>query len=530
MSQSQSPTGMSRESKLIVFVAVLASLLEIIDTSIVNVALPTMMGNLGATLEDISMVITGYAIANAIILPVSSWLSERLGRRTYYLGCITLFTLTSVACGLAPNLYWLIVFRILQGLTGGALLPTSQTLIYEQFPKEKAGMAGAIFGMSVMVGPALGPVMDGYLTDEFGWRSIFNINLPLGLLALFIGYLAIKEPAHTQNLDPNTPKPKLDSVGLGLLVAGIGCLQYVLERGESDDWFSSRAIVINSIIALMALPSFIWWELRVDNPILNVRLFKEKIVQSGITLMMLLGFFLYGIVFLLPVFLGRTYHYDATQIGLMFIPGSLLTMAMMPLIGKLMQSGTNPKILIVTGFIGLELCLMIMSQFSPLSAKSEVMYSLYMRGFALSFLFVPINSSILSQFSGRNLGQVAGLLNLFRQIGGSVGIALVATILNLKSHQNYADLSQKVTALNPQAQSFFNGTALVFPQKLNGSLGFADGSAAATKVLEIKVQNQVFMMSFLQLVWIMMAILLIAIVPLWRLNLKRGPIKAIDAH
>jgi DHA2 family multidrug resistance protein len=171
---------MNRKSALIIFVAVLASLLEIIDTSIVNVALPTMMGNLGATLEDISMVITGYAIANAVVLPVSAWLGERIGRRQYFLGCIALFTVVSVACGLAPNLFFLTVFRILQGMAGGALLPTSQTLIYEQFPKEKAGMAGAIFGMSVMIGPTLGPVMGGYLIDQFGWRMIFNINLPLG--------------------------------------------------------------------------------------------------------------------------------------------------------------------------------------------------------------------------------------------------------------------------------------------------------------------------------------------------------------
>jgi DHA2 family multidrug resistance protein len=179
------------QSSLIIFVAVLASLLEIIDTSIVNVALPTMMGNLGATLEDISMVITGYAIANAVILPLSAWLGEKFGRRRYYLTCIGLFTATSVACGLAPNLEFLIIFRILQGLAGGALLPTSQTLIYEQFPKEKAGVAGAIFGMSVMVGPALGPVLGGFLTDSFGWRSIFNVNLPLGLLTLFIGATCI---------------------------------------------------------------------------------------------------------------------------------------------------------------------------------------------------------------------------------------------------------------------------------------------------------------------------------------------------
>ncbi len=521
--------GMSKESKLIVFVAVLASLLEIIDTSIVIVALPTMMGNLGATLEDISMVVTGYAIANAIILPVSAWLSEQFGRRKYYLGCIILFTITSVLCGFAPNLTSLIFFRILQGLAGGALLPTSQALIFEQFPKEKAGMAGAIFGMSVMVGPALGPVMGGYLTDNFGWRSIFNINIPLGILALMIGLLVIKNPAH-QLANRHLAKSKLDKWGLILLVLGIGCLQYVLERGESEGWLSSKIIIVNSIIAAFSLPAFVWWELKCPNPIINIRLFADKLVQSGVILMGLLGFFLYAIVFLFPVFLGRVYHYDATQIGLMFIPGSLVTMAMMPLIGKFMQSGRNPKILIILGFIGLELTLAIMYSFSPLSSKSEILMSLYMRGLALSFLFVPINSTILGQYSGAALGQVAGLLNLFRQIGGSVGIALVATILNIRSHQNYLDMSSKVTAFNKNAYNFYLQTANGLKTKMTTAVGFDVPQNAALKVLYYKVQNQVFMLTFLQLVFIMMLILLFAFIPIYQMKIKRGPIKPVDAH
>ena len=524
---------MSKESKLIVFVAVLASLLEIIDTSIVNVALPTMMGNLGATLEDISMVITGYAIANAIVLPASAWLSEQFGRRKYYLGCIIAFTLTSVACGLAPNLTFLTIFRVLQGLAGGALLPTSQALIYEQFPKEKAGMAGAIFGMSVMVGPALGPVMGGYLTDHFGWRSIFNINLPLGILALMIGLLVIKNPERqgsTSGASEKPEKPKLDTFGLGLLIAGIGCLQYVLERGEAEDWFSSTAIIVNAFIAAVALPTFVWWELRCKHPIINVRLFKDQLVQSGIILMLLLGFFLYGVVFLLPVFLGRAYHYDATQIGIMFIPGSVLTMLMMPMIGKLMQSGKNPKILIAIGFLSLEATLLIMSTFSPLSSKGDVMAALYMRGFALAFLFVPINSSILSQYSGLALGQVAGLLNLFRQIGGSMGVAFVATTLNVRSHQNYLDLSAKVNAFNHNAMSFYGQITQAMGTKMSEAVGFSQSSKAALEVLYMKVQNQVFMQTFIQLVFIMMMILLLAFIPIYRMKIKKGPVAPVDVH
>lgn len=520
---------MNGQSRLIIFVAVLASLLEIVDASIVNVALPTMMGNLGATLEDISMVVTGYAIANAVVLPVSAWLGERIGRRVYYLGCIVLFTLTSVACGLAPNLEFLIVFRILQGLAGGALLPTSQTLIYEQFPKEKAGMAGAIFGMSVMIGPALGPVLGGYLTDNFGWRSIFNVNLPLGLIALLVGLAVIHNPAYHQRQE-GAAKPKLDSIGLALLVAGIGCLQYVLERGEADDWFSSRMIATNALIAVVCLPTFVWWELRVPNPIINLRLFKESVVRNGVLLMGSVGFFLYAAVFMLPVFVGRVFHYDATQTGMMFIPGSILTALMMPFIGKALQKGANPKWMIFIGFTAIELCLFLMTRFSPLTSYGEIINMLFVRGFAMAFLFVPINSSVLSQFKGSELGQVSGLMNLFRQIGGSVGVALVGTLLTSRSQQNYLDLTSKVTLLNPNTQAYYYQSQGALGMKMSEGVGMANGTEAALKALYFKIQNQVFMMSFIQLVFIIMMIFALAYIPLILIRFRGKTTEVVDAH
>ncbi|HEY1080415.1 MAG TPA: DHA2 family efflux MFS transporter permease subunit [Bdellovibrio sp.] len=513
---------------LIIIVAVMASLLEIIDASIVNVALPTMMGNLGATLEDISMVITGYAIANAIVLPVSAWLGERIGRRTYYLGCILLFTLTSVACGLAPNLETLTVFRILQGLAGGALLPTSQTLIYEQFPKEKAGIAGAIFGMSVMIGPTIGPTLGGYLTDTLGWRSIFNINLPLGLIALFIGGLVIfdrqKEPGHEEK------KSELDIWGLTFLVLGIGCLQYVLERGESEDWFASRWILFNTLIATVCLPLFVWWELRVKNPIIDVRLFLKPLVTNGVALMGMVGFFLYGVVFVLPIYVARTLHFDATQTGMLFIPGSLLTALLMPFVGRQMFKGTNPKWLIFIGLVSLEACLYMMTLLSPLSTKGEILRMLFVRGFGMAFLFVPINSSILSQFKGMELGQVSGLLNLARQLGGSVGIALIGTLLTKNSHQNYLDLSTKVSLLNANAQAAYYSSSAGLTQKMSDSLGMASGSEAALKSIYGRIQNQVFMLSFNQLMFTMMLIFAISFIPLYFLRYKEKTNKVIDAH
>jgi DHA2 family multidrug resistance protein len=515
------------KAPLIIFVAVLASLLEIIDTSIVNVALPTMMGNLGATLEDISMVITGYAIANAVILPVSAWLGERFGRRRYYLGCIGLFTATSVACGLAPNLEFLIIFRILQGLAGGALLPTSQTLIYEQFPKEKAGLAGAIFGMSVMVGPALGPVLGGFLTDQFGWRSIFNINLPLGLLALFIGATCIFDRPQEHG---HVPDKSFDAFGLILLVLGIGCLQYALERGESDDWLASKTIMTCLLITFTTLPTFVWWELKISNPILNIRLLKEQIVVNGILLMALLGFYLYGVLFVLPVFVSYVFHYTATQTGSLFIPGSLVTMALMPLIGRLMTSGVNPKKLIFIGITGLMICIYLLTTISPISSREEILMTLYVRGFSLAFLFVPINSSILSQFKGVNMGQVSGLLNLSRQIGGSIGIAVVGTLLSMRAHQNYIDLASKVSLLNPNTQQVYYQAEANLSKKLNSSIGMVKPTKLALSTLKRRIDGQVFMMSFNQLMWVIMLIYAFAYVPWYFLKLRLRATNIVDSH
>jgi DHA2 family multidrug resistance protein len=516
-----------RPNPAIIFVAVLASLLEIVDSSIVNVALPTMMGNLGATLEDISMVVTGYVIANAVVLPISAWLGERIGRRTYYLGCITAFTVTSVACGLAPNLTTLIIFRILQGLAGGALLPTSQTLIYEQFPKEKAGTAGAIFGMSVMIGPALGPVLGGYLTDQFGWRSIFNINMPLGIIALLVGMTCIYNPEYQMT---GKPKGKLDFIGFSLLVLGIGCLQFVLERGEANDWFDSTSIVVNTIIAALALPSFVFWELRVASPIINVRLFKERVVSCGVTLMASLGFFLYSLVFLLPVFLSRAFSYDATDIGELFIPGSMLTAFMMPFIGKMLQSGRNPKILIAIGFISIEICLYMVTLCSPQSSKWQVLQLLFVRGFAMAFLFIPINSSILSQFKGQALGQVSGLMNLFRQLGGSIGIAMTATLLTKTSQQNFSDLASRITLLNPTTYQAYHQGVVGMTYKMRNSVGFATGMKASAQSIFYRIQAQAFMLSIGQLMWIVMIIFAFAFIPLYLIQFRTKSQEIVGGH
>lgn len=527
---------LSTRSKFIIATAVLASLLEIIDTSIVNVAIPSMMGNLGATQEDVSWVVTGYIIANAIVLPIAAWLGSQFGRRKYYIACILAFTVTSVACGFAPNLATLVVFRVLQGLAGGALLPTSQALLQEQFPREKSGTASAIYGMSVMIGPTIGPTLGGFLTDHFDWRAIFNINLPLGLIAAFMAFTNVTNRApkltptgpvhdlendHEQGADTGKAST-IDSIGLALLIAGIGCMQYVLERGQADEWFESKAILTATLIACISLPTFIWWELKTKDPIINLRLFKESVVRNGTALMFMLGFMLFGVMFILPIFMARVLHFDATQTGMMFIPGAILTAFTMPFIGKALQK-VDARVLILIGTCIVLGMMLLMTHFSSMTGKDEVFWALIVRGAGMGFLFVPINAVVLGQFRGPSLGQVSGLMNLLRQIGGSVGIALMDTLLERKTHQNELDLSSHMSVLNP-------GTQMDLLK--HGTTNLMNVSHNAMKSIAMRLDQQVYMMSFTQMIWWVFIIYCLSFIPLVLLKPpgKIDPKAAMDAH
>ncbi len=545
---------LTRGQIFIILTAVLASLLEIIDTSIVNVAIPNMMGNLGATLEDISWVVTGYIIANAIVLPIAGWLGMQIGRKKYYVGCILLFTAASVACGFAPNLLTLSIFRVFQGLAGGALLPTSQALIQEQFPREKAGTASAIFGMGVIIGPTLGPTLGGYLTDHFGWRMIFNINLPLGLLAAFMAYTMVGEvgekvvvkPSKKELLKnqsqaaaivkptPAPPKPvrvrtPIDAWGLTLLIVGIGCLQYVLERGQADDWFDSNSIRICTLLAVVAIPTFIWWELKTQYPVINLRLFKHPAVRNGTVMMMMLGLMLYSTVFILPIFMNTIMNYSATQTGMIFIPGAILTAFMMPVAGKLMKK-TDPRFLILFGMLTVEVFLYLLTKFNPGTTDRQIFYALMARGFGLAFLFVPINAVVLGQFVGAELGQVAGLLNLLRQIGGSIGIATLSTLLQTYNAKNYTTLISHMSLLNPITYNQLKGAQNAMSQKLQGALGDATSQSAGFKLTAYRIQKQIFCLSFNQIVWILLFCFGLAIIPLIFVKPPKNLDANIDVH
>jgi DHA2 family multidrug resistance protein len=523
---------MSSQAIIIIITAAIASLLEILDSSIVNVAIPTMMGNIGATLDEISWVTTGYMIANSIVLPIAAWLGTRLGRRNYFTAAILVFTAASFACGISPNLTCLIFFRIIQGLAGGALLPTSQTLIQEQFPREKAGMAMAIFGMSVMVGPALGPTLGGYLTDNFGWRSIFNVNVPIGIFAAVLSWLNVYDMKGSEGAAEQARKNGVDWYGLLFLCIGVGCFQFILERGEADQWFESIPIRTCAFFAVTGITSFIAWELKIKNPIMNLRLFKSNIVRSGTSLMLMLGIMLYALTFVIPIYVSTVIpSMSATQTGMLFMPGSIATAIFMLPVGNLLRF-VNAKILVLIGIALAEAAVYTMTQFTVDSGAHAILIPLILRGVAMAFLFVPINQMVLGAFSGQELGQVAGMQNFFRQVGGSIGISSLDTLITRFSAQHYNDLMSKVNALNPAAyQSYAQGAAMA-GGKLSSSIGLWSPVTLAVRSLHSRVLLQVFIMSFEQLCWVIMAIVACGLIPLYLIDYKpkKNAAPIMDSH
>jgi DHA2 family multidrug resistance protein len=311
------PQDRYRFKYLIAITVSLASVLELLDTSIVNVAIPHMMGNLGATLDQIAWVSTGYIVANVIVLPITGWLSAYFGRRQYFAGSIALFTMASFMCGNAGSLGALVFWRIVQGLGGGALLSTSQAILYEEFPREEYGTAMAIFGVGVMVGPTLGPTVGGWITDVYGWPWIFYINIPFGMLALGLTMTFINDSLHQQRAE------RVDWLGLGLLALGIGCLQTMLERGERLDWFSSGSVRLLGLTSVSSLIAFIWHELRTDHPVVDLRILRSRQLAVGVIFGLVLGICLYATVFVLPVYLQNIRQFTANQTGLVILPGAL---------------------------------------------------------------------------------------------------------------------------------------------------------------------------------------------------------------
>jgi DHA2 family multidrug resistance protein len=474
---------------IIAITVTLAAVMELLDTSIVNVAIPHMMGNLGATLDQIAWVSTGYIIANVIVLPITGWLSAFFGRRRYFAGSIALFTIASFFCGNSHNLVELVTWRIIQGLGGGALLSTAQAVLYEVFPPSEYGVAMAIFGMGVMVGPTLGPTLGGWITDVWSWPWIFYINIPFGLFALVMTLTFLPNSAHAQKVE------RVDYVGLLLLALGIGTLQTMLERGERLDWFSSREVVVLGIVSAVSLVSFVWHELHTEHPVVDLRILKSRQMAAGVAFGGALGLCLYATVFVLPVYLQVLLGFTANQTGMVILPGALATAVTMAATSRL-GGKFDKRWMVVAGVAIFMVAMWQMGHFTTLSGQGDFVLPLILRGVGLGLIFVPLTNLALADLPMAKIPNGTGLFNLMRQLGGSIGIALSATLLARFEVQNRAALAEGVSRYSEVARERLAGlTQHMIAQGTPAPL--AEGKALA--LLNAQVMRQAMMISFEQL-------------------------------
>ena len=439
---------------IITITAILCALLEIVDTTIVNVALNDMRGNLGATMTEVGWVVTAYAIGNVIIVPMTSWLSQQFGRRNYFAVSILIFTLCSFLCGNAHSIWELVAFRFLQGCGGGALLVTSQTIITESYPPEKRGTAQAIYGLGVIVGPTLGPPLGGYIVDNFSWPYIFYINIPLGIIAALLTLAFVRSPKFGEK----SKAKDVDWLGIALLATFVGSLQYVLERGQDEDWFNDIWITTFAVTAVLGMFFFIWRELRFRNPIVELRVLSNTNLRVGTIMSFILGFGLYGSTYIIPLYTQATLGWTAQQSGALMVPAALTTAFMMPIIGQLLQRGAKQQYLVAIGmFVFFVYSFWGYKILTPDTGKDNFFWMLIVRGVGLGLLFIPITTLALSTLKGKQIGQGAAFTGMMRQLGGSFGVASITTFMARRNQLYRSDMVSKLNTDDPMVQSRIAG-------------------------------------------------------------------------
>ena len=419
---------------IVAMTVTLATFMEVLDSSIANVALPHIAGGLGATQDEATWVLTAYLVANAIILPAGAYMTTFIGRKKFYMICVALFGISSALCGLAPTLPLLVFCRILQGIGGGGLAPSEQAILADTFPPEKRGQAFAMYGLAVVCAPAIGPTLGGYITDNFDWRWIFFLNVPICILSLFLTSRIVEDPPYVKKQVKESQKGgiKLDFLGFGLLALTFGSLEFILDKGQEDDWFSSHLILFFAIAMVVAFILMIWWELKQlregHRPILNLTLFKRRQFAISFILMFVLGFALYGTTILIPQFVQTLLGYTAELAGKVLSPAGFMMMAMMPVVG-LLSGKVDPRKLIGYGFFMLTISLVYMANLNLQLSYGQLVIMRMFQASGLAFLFIPINTIAYVGVKQSENNDVSGLTNLARNIGGSCGTAFMATML-----------------------------------------------------------------------------------------------------
>jgi DHA2 family multidrug resistance protein len=503
---------------VIAVTVMLATFMEVLDTSVANIALPHIAGSLSASVDESTWVLTSYLVSNAIVLPLSGWFSRVFGRKNFYMFCVALFTISSFMCGLAPTLPLLVTFRVLQGAGGGALQPVSQAILVESFPRSKQGAAMAVYAMGVVFAPAVGPTLGGWITDNFTWRWIFFINIPIGVISLLMTQLLIADPPYLKR--ENLRTLKIDYMGIGLLGVGLGALQIMLDKGQRDDWFSSHFIVACAVITAVCLTAVVIWELRSKAPIVDFGLLRERNFALATMTMFVLGVVLYGTTVLLPEMLQTLLGYTALASGMVLSPGAFVLIAILPIVGWLLGK-IEARWLVTFGAAVLALSLLYMSHFDlDLDFRTAMMARIY-QSCGMAFLFVPINVMAFYFISKEKTSNATGLINLARNVGGSVGISMVTTQIERGSqvHQNF--LVAHATPLSENYRAMLAGTA----QNL-----IAHGSSAAQAAEQAKailyglIQRQSAMLAYVDDFRVLAGVSL-AIVPFMFLMKKMRPSK-----
>ncbi|RZK51970.1 MAG: DHA2 family efflux MFS transporter permease subunit, partial [Pedobacter sp.] len=476
---------------------------------------------LGATLEDVAWLSTGYAVANVIILPMSGWLGSRFGRKNYFLTSIIIFTIASFLCGNAVSLEELILFRILQGLAGGGLISTAQSILLETWPREDVGIATALFGLGAVVGPTVGPTIGGYILEITDWPWIFYVNIPVGILAAYCTITFIK----------TTPKDgqgkPVDWWGILLLAISIGSLQTLLEKGESEDWFATPYIVALGVTSLFGLLLFIWRELSTDHPIVNFKIMRHRSFSIGMVTSFILGFGLYGSVFVFPVFAQNLLGFTPLQTGELFIAGGICTIVMMPFIGIMLKKGVPAQFMATGGMALFFVFCFMLSKSTLASGTDDFFWPLVIRGIGMALLFVPLTTLAMQDLKGIEIGQGSGLNNMMRQLGGSFGIAALTTLIHTRQGFHRNNLLTNVNEYNPAFTERLNGFIQNFMAK---GASYLDAKLMAMKAIEGSIIKQSMLLTYSDAYWVAGMVLLCSIPLLYLQKFKKNVNIPVDAH
>jgi DHA2 family multidrug resistance protein len=466
---------------LIAASVMLATFMEVLDTAIASVALPYIAGSLSASNDEATWVLTSYLVANAIVLPASNWFSLRFGRKRFLMSCVAIFTAASFACGAAPTLGIMLLARVIQGAGGGALQPLSQAILLESFPPAKRGAAMAVFAFGVVVAPVLGPTLGGWLTDTYSWRYAFYINIPIGILALFMINRFIIDPPYIKN----AKVPKFDNLGFGALVIWTGCLQVILDKGQEDDWFGATWIRYASVALLLSFVYFLWHSWRDKDTLVDLKVFKDRNFAIGTALIFFFGIGIYSTVTVLPLFYQELLGYTAFTAGLVVAPRGLGAICGMPVIGFL-SNKIDPRYLLTFGFLTFGLTTLYFGNVTLDISPTTLLVPILITGFGLSFVFVPISTAAYGTLDNKQIGNASGLFNLFRNVGGSIGISIASTLLTRRSAVHQNEILNSVPITGQQFQNSLGSTQ----HALTNFFGPANALTPARATLYQQLQRQ----------------------------------------